>query len=486
MKQIVWFFLFCLHISHFSGEALPTIFKEYDIRGIVDEEFLIDDVDDIGAAIVTYLLSKDPFIKKVAVGSDGRIHSPLIKEKLIRTMLSYGWDVIDIEVCTTPVVYFSGHVLPVEGACMITASHNPGNYNGIKICYKNQNVFGNEIKRIQEIYSNRAFAPRALNGGSLQKYDLIADYIQDLADRFPQLIGADIHGILDCGNGAAGTVLPRLIEKMQWKQIALLYPEVDGSYPHHIADPTVENNMKDLRDVLTSSTAQFGLGFDGDCDRMAPITKQGRLVKGDQLLTILSKPILEANPGGAVVFDISSSMFLHEIIKEWGGKAILARTGVASIKKAMEESRSLIGGEISCHTVFKDKYFGFDDGIYSMMRLFDLLHKTKSTLEELLEQLPSSISSPTYRIPCEKSICLQVIEELMEQFSSWEGAETICTDGLRLHLANSWAIVRPSNTEPLISMRFEGRREEDLVSLIRLFEPVLNRYSLWNNLKDKK
>lgn len=476
MKHII--FLFLLIINHCSlfSVAHSDIFKEYDIRGVVGEEFTVEDTSAIAAAIATYFHEKDPSVHTISVGADGRVHSPSIKLNIIQSLREYGFDVLDIGICTTPVMYFSVHTLPVDAGLMITASHNPGEYNGIKICYGTNSVSGEEIKKIRDIYLNQAFSSKSIQEGNYDEIDLIARYVDYFVAEFPDLIGADINAIIDCGNGAAGTVMPLLAEKMQWKTVKLLYAEVDGSYPHHIADPTVEKYMLDLKEALANSTAAFGLGFDGDVDRMAPMTKSGKLVKGDQLVSLFSKPIIDQNPGSAVVFDVSSSRFLHNVVKKWGGTPVISKTGVACVKKAMADSGALIGGEISCHTVFKDRYFGYDDGIYSMMRLFEFLKNSERSLESWLEEFPLTVSSPTYRLPCKRSVCFEIIEKLQDIYSQREDVELITVDGLRLHFPQGWGIVRASNTEPLISMRFEGQTKDDLDGLKKEFYEVISQY----------
>lgn len=476
MNRFIVLFLLCLHCSFVWADVNPIIFREYDIRGVVGEEFLIDDASDIASAIATYLKEQKPDLKVLSLGADGRVHSPAIKENVIATLKKYGFTIVDIGTCTTPVMYFSLHNLPVEAGIMITASHNPGQYNGFKICLGKNSVTGPEIKKIRAIYENKTFLETSSTQGDVQSYDLISDYINYFAVNFPHLIGSELKAIVDCGNGAAGTVMPKLVDKMQWKNVQLLYPEVDGTYPNHIADPSVEAYMDDLRSALASSDAEFGLGFDGDADRMAPMTKSGRLIKGDQLVTFYSYPILQSYPGSAIVFDISSSTFLHEMITKWGGKPYVSRTGVGSVKSKMAETGAYLGGEISCHTVFKDRYFGFDDGIYSMMRLFELITESAKSLDEWASILPATVSSPTYRLPCERSVCLEIVEELKSVFIEQPNVELITIDGLRVHFPNGWAIVRASGTEPLISMRFEGRTDGDLKELKQLFYPIISRY----------
>lgn len=476
MKTISFFLCLILHLQTLFAEADPSIFREYDIRGIVGEEFNIEDTPEIALAIATYFKQVDPSVRTVALGADGRIHSPAIREQMTSALTSIGFNVVNIGTCTTPVMSFATHVLPVDAGLMITASHNPGIYNGIKICLGTSSIFGAEIQKILHIYQNKTFLQPTEFPGQITSVDLISQYVSYFTSSFPHLIGADFKAILDCGNGAAGTVLPKLIEAMQWKSVELLYGDVDGHYPNHIPDPTVEKYMQDLKNALANSTADLGIAFDGDVDRMAPMTKDGRLIKGDQLLVLYSKPILEKTPGSSIVFDVSSSKFLHELILKWGGVPHISKTGIAFVKKMIADTHASLGGEISCHTVFKDRHFGFDDGIYSMIRLFELLQESGRNLKEWVAELPVTFSSPTFRLPCERSVCLQVIEVLKNHFSGQLNVEIITIDGLRLHFPNSWAIVRPSNTEPLISMRFEGRSQDDLNEMIDIFYTIINQY----------
>lgn len=474
--------LFCLialfnHCLLFAA-AQESIFKEYDIRGIVGKEFEVEDASEMASAIGTYFLQKDASIKRILVGADGRVHSPFIKSNIITALISMGLDVVDIGTCTTPIVCFGLYTIPVDAGLMITASHNSGEYNGIKIFLGKSSVSGQEIKKIRDLYNSKQFMNTGEKKGTYKEEKLIACYVECIKSLFPKLVGSPIRAIIDCGNGAAGTVMPLLVDQMQWKHVSLLYPEVDGTYPHHIADPTVEKYMDDLKKELLNSNAELGLGFDGDCDRMAPMTTSGRLVKGDQLVTILSKAILEKHPGSSIIFDVSSSQALLKDVKRWGGNAFISATGTAQIKKKMTETDALLGGEISCHTIFKDRYFGFDDGIYSMMRLFELLQDSNRSLDEWLSDLTPAFSSPAYRIPCPAPLCQKIIDALHQHFSNRSDAELILVDGLRIHLPYGWAIVRSSKTEPVISIRLEGNTEEDLLHIKRefyaLIKPHLN------------
>jgi phosphomannomutase/phosphoglucomutase len=468
--------LWLVHVFSLFGEAAAGIFKEYDIRGVVGEEWVEEDAYEIGRAISTYFQKESPLAKNIVIGADGRVHSPLIKDKVMQALCESGFDVIDIGLCTTPAVYFSLYTLPLDAGIMITASHNPGEYNGMKVCLGKKPIMGLSLQRIQNTYAQKNFIPKVEMKGAVSHFPLIEQYVEYLTSQFSHLKGCDFSILIDCGNGAAGSVLPQLIEKMHWKNVKLLYGEIDGTYPHHIADPSVEKYMYDLKRELATSSADFGIAFDGDCDRMAPMTKSGRLIKGDQLVAFFSNPLLKKHPESAVVFDVSSSKFLHDLVRKWGGRPVIVKTGAASVKGKMESEGAFLGGEISCHTIFRDRYFGFDDGIYSMMRLLELLEESGRSLEDWCKDLPQTISSPTYRLPCERSLCFQIMDEIEAVFSKEPEVEWIKEDGLRFHLPNSWAIVRPSNTEPLISFRMEASTEEELVYLKQKFYEVLSKY----------
>jgi len=457
--------------------AQDSAFKEYDIRGIVGNEFEISDTYEIASAIITYFHAKDPEIHTIILGADGRIHSPAIKSQVIQALTDKGFDILDIGTCTTPVLYFSLQQFEDHPAgLMITASHNPGEYNGMKMCIGHELISSQEIQLIKDVYKNKTFIPHASTKGKVFSMDMIEKYITYLSESFSHLKGSSINAIIDCGNGAGGAVMPALLERMQWKNMTLLFAEIDGTYPNHIADPTVEKYMEDLKKIVAQSDAAFGLGLDGDGDRMAAMTKTGRLIKGDQLLGLYSKSILQKNPGSAFVFDVSSSKAILDFIRSMGGVPYIAATGVAQVKKMMAETGALLGGEMSCHTIFKDRYLGYDDGIYSLMRFIEMIQESNQSLEELLADFPVVFSSPTYRIACERLTCFKIVDELKAQFSQDANAELITVDGLRVHFPYGWAIVRASNTEPVISIRFEADTADNLSKIKKEFSQTISNY----------
>jgi len=452
---------------------VDSVFREYDIRGIVDSELSLEQMYDLGCAVAYYFLQKDPTIKIVAIGMDGRIHSPQIKERLCKAFCDSGLDVWFLGLCPSPALYFAMHTLPVDAGIMITASHNPKEYNGLKVCFAKEMVYGSGIKEICKLFkAGKKMEPP--QSGEHSEHPIIESYVNWLVDHFDHLKGMELSAVIDCGNAVAGTVFPFLIKKMNWPNVKLIYEEIDGNYPHHIADPTVEKNMLDVKRLLAETDIELGMGLDGDGDRMAAMTKDGCLVPGDQLLALFAREVLRNNPGAGVVFDVKASSGLMELLKQWCAKPVMVRTGHAFIKQAIHDNNALLGGELSCHFFFNDRYFGFDDGIYAALRLFELLVKSGKSLCELLAIFPPKVSSPEIRISCPPEKIKPVINRLKNHFSQRNDTELITIDGVRAQMPYGWGIVRASNTQPVLSLRFEAdspaalkRVKNDFIDILR-------------------
>jgi phosphomannomutase/phosphoglucomutase len=458
------------------------IFREYDIRGVVGKEFSIDETQIIAKAIVTYILRKNSKTSAVIVGMDGRVHSPQIKERVIEAITNMGISVIDIGLCPTPVFYFSlFNNNKAHSGFIITASHNPKEYNGFKICLDQKSVWGKQIQEIKDLcYSNKFYQAKK---GTVENWNAVDAYINWLEQHFVHLKNLSIPVIIDCGNGTAGAVIPKLIEKMNWKNTKLLFEEIDGTFPNHEADPGVPANMQEvIRQLKTNPDLEIGIGFDGDCDRMSPITKAGEIVAGDKLLAIYAKQVLQDNPGASVVFDIKSSQGLVEELKKMGAQDIISPSGHSIIKDIMRRNNALLAGELSGHFFFKDRYFGYDDGIYAMMRLFEIFYRTKKTLETLLSTFPSKVSSPEYRIACKEDEKATIVEDAKSYFIKLQvdlihtGAKIITIDGVRVHFDHGWGLVRASNTQPVISLRFESDSQKGLQKIKNNFVKALLPY----------
>lgn len=470
-----------------------TVFREYDIRGVVNGELAIEQVYDLARALAFYFVKQNPKMKTVAVGMDGRLHSAAIKKQLCRGFLDSGLDVIFIGVCTSPALYFALHAnlygKSVDAGVMITASHNPKEYNGLKICLGTQSVWGKEIAVIRDLFKAGAHIDLAKSKnnkrGAYKEESIIEPYVSWLVDNFKHLKDMKLSALIDCGNGAAGTVLPQLIQKFNWPNVKLLFAEVDGNYPNHEADPTVSENMADLKKELAKGDFDLGIGLDGDCDRMAPMTKDGFLVPGDQLLAVFAKQLIEKHPGMVVVFDVKASSGLIDLLKQLGVRPYMSKTGHALVKMNMKREGALLGGELSCHFVFSDRYFGYDDGIYAMVRLFEILMRTGKSLRELLAIFPDKVSSPEIRMTCKEEDKSKIVQAVKLFFSDRSDAECITIDGVRAHLPYGWGIVRASNTQPKISMRLEADTQENLQRVKEDFYVALQPYFDDHSLREQ-
>ncbi|MFC1841813.1 phosphomannomutase/phosphoglucomutase [Candidatus Dependentiae bacterium] len=452
-----------------------NVFRKYDIRGKVGSELELDKMYDLGKALAYYFLKHKPETKTVALGMDGRTHSPDIKKSLSDAMLDSGLDVVFIGVCPSPVLYFTLHKEEVDAGLMITASHNPKAYNGVKICLGKKMVWGQEIQELKKMFHEKKQISSSAKGGYREK-DMIDPYIDWMKEHFPSLVGMDLSAVVDCGNGVAGTVMPSLIKKMEWKKVKTLFEKVDGDYPNHEADPVVPENMRFVKDFLQREHVDVGIGLDGDCDRMAPMTKRGELVPGDKLLAVYAKPIIKKYPGAVVVCDIKASEGLAEFVKNVGGNFFMSPSGHSIVKKYMHEHNALLGGELSCHFFFLDRHFGYDDGFYSMMRLFEIMVESGKSLQELIADFPKKCSLPEMRIQCPDDKKKYVVEGVKSLFEKRADVKIITIDGVRVVMDYGWGILRVSNTQPVISLRMEAETKEGLQKVKKDFYDAMRPY----------
>ncbi|MEC7839908.1 MAG: phosphomannomutase/phosphoglucomutase [Chlamydiota bacterium] len=459
-----------------QGDIQDCIFRQYDIRGTFGSEIDIDEVYDLSRAIAFYLLHKNPSTKKIAIGMDGRLSSPAIKEKLCEGLQDSGIDVLWIGLCTSPILYFTTHTTDVDGGIMITASHNPKDDNGLKISLGLEPIWGDQLQILKEMFHERKHI-RTCYRGVVTHYDVVSRYIDWMAEHFSHLIGKNFQAIIDCGNGAAGAVMPRLIERMQWNNVSLLYGEVDGNFPNRSSDPTKAANMTGLCEALkTGDKHTIGIGFDGDGDRMVAMTNEGYLIPGDKLLGVFSKQVIENHPNASVVFDISSSSGLTELLESIGATPCMAPTGSVYIRDYMFRHQALVGGEISCHFFFKDRNFGYDDGIYAAFRLLEIMDSTSKNLDALIADFPKKYGTETLRMPYEEDKKQLVVAAIEKYFSTREDCKVLTIDGVRATFSYGWGLVRPSNTEPKLSMRFEANTFEDLEKIKSEFTKILLEY----------
>lgn len=427
-------------------------FREYDIRGIVGTQITEADVTQLGRAFGTYLVRQGK--SRVTMGRDIRPSSDPFREALLEGMLDTGLHVTDLGVCPTPVFYFSIRHLDAEGGVMITASHNPPEYNGFKICNGPDTIFGPEIQRLRQIMDEGDFVG---GHGSLDSYDIIAPYhkhiLKDINLERPLRIG------VDAANAVGGPVAVPLFRELGC-EVHELYCEPDGTFPNHEPDPTVLENLQDLIGLVQRETLDVGVAYDGDCDRIGVIDNQGQVVFGDRLMIIYAREILSRRPGATFISEVKCSKTLYEDIEKRGGKAIMWKTGHSLIKKKMKEVDAALAGEMSGHMFFADRYFGYDDAMYASCRLFEIISKSGKTIAELLDGVPPTVVTPEIRVHCPDEVKFSLVEKVREHFR--QKYSIIDVDGVRVLFDHGWGLVRASNTQPALVLRFEAETEEQL------------------------
>lgn len=452
-----------------------TIFREYDIRGKVGQDLLLEELYNLGCALAVYFKSQDRLVRTIVLGMDGRSHSAQIKSEISRALTDSGFDVIFIGMCPSPVLYFALHSLPVDAGLMITASHNPKEYNGIKISCGINAVWGVEIQKIKQLYKERKKII-AQKKGSEKVHLLIPDYIEYLVNQFSHLKDSTLSIVFDCANAVSGLVIPDLVTKMGWKNARVLYADIDGDFPNHEADPVVVENMRHVKHLLAITDAQIGIGFDGDADRMCAMTKDGVLLSGDRLLAIFAQEMIKHNANLSVVFNVTTSSGLIELLEQWGADAYMVQTGHAIVKEKMHQTGAQLGGEVSCHFFFQDRYFGYDDGIYAALRLIEIVEITGKTLTELVSIFPKKELSREYRIACAEELKKNVVDAVRAHFLSRTDVSLVTIDGVRVTYKNGWGIVRAANTQPALSARFESDTKEGIAYIKKDFISVLEKY----------
>lgn len=431
----------------------PFIFREYDIRGIVEIDLTERVVELIGKSFGTYLQRQGG--KKVSVGGDVRLSTDRFRAAVIKGLTSTGIDVIDIGVVPTPVQYFSLFKLPVDGGVMITGSHNPPEFNGFKMSVGQSSIYGADIQKLREIIEKEDF----LTGtGKVRKINIIQDYIKDIAKRLD--IKGKVKVVFDCGNGAASLVIEDLMKALGINAY-FMYCEPDGTFPNHHPDPTIVEYIADLREQVLKLKADIGIAFDGDADRLGVIDDRGEIIWGDRLLILFAKSILKEKKGQKIIFEVKCSQALPEAIEAAGGEPIMWKTGHSLLKKKMKETGAVIGGEMSGHLFFADRYYGYDDAIYAAARLIELLSKEGKKASELLADVPQYFTTPEIRLEVDSDgEKFEISRKAVDYFK--KNYEVIDVDGVRILFGDGWGLVRASNTQPVLVLRFEAKTPERL------------------------
>jgi phosphomannomutase/phosphoglucomutase len=438
----------------------PQIYREYDIRGVVEKDLTPEIVRRLGQGFGTHMAKLDR--KNLAVGRDGRLSSKAFQEALIEGLTSTGCHVVDVGICPTPVYYFSIFHLDKDGGMMVTGSHNPPEFNGFKVSVGKSTIFGEEIQKLGKLIEKGEFVS---GKGDVSTYEIIPPY-QDTLKKNIRL-GKKMKVVIDSGNGTAGPVAAPLLRDLGC-ELEELYCEVDGRFPNHFPDPTIPENLKDLIARVKKTGAAAGIGYDGDADRIGVADDEGNILWGDQLMILFSREILKEKKGATFVAEVKCSQNLFDDIEKHGGKAIMWRTGHSLIKQKMKEEKAVLGGEMSGHLFFADRYFGYDDAIYASCRLVELLSKTDRKLSQLLEDVPKTVITPEIRVECRDEIKFKVVEIVKEELK--KDHPVIDVDGVRVKFEDGWGLVRASNTQPVLVLRFEALTEKKLQEIKKLVE----------------
>lgn len=451
------------------------VFRSYDIRGKIGEELNLDEIYNLGSAIASYFINQEPKVSSIALGCDARFSSEHIKKELTQAFIDSGITVTFIGVVPTPALYFSLNILPVQAGIMVTASHNKAEYNGIKIYLNKNSAIALNINQIKEFYIQKIFPKKLLVPGIYQEYNIITKYVNWLVDKFQHLKLLDDNLVIDCLSGTSAIVMPLIAEKLQWKNTKFINTELDPLFSKFDPDPTVEANLLYLKPFITKPT-DLGIAFDGDSDRMSVLTSEG-LLSGDILISLFSWDILQTYPNAGILADIKSSKAVEKLVELWGGSYYSSPSGHSLIRELISKNESIIfAGEISCHFFFRDRYFGYDDGIYASLRLIELINKYKKPISQLINWYPKIYTSKEFRIQYDPACYDNLVNQTTQFFGAKKDASVNITDGVKATLPYGWGLLRKSNTESVLSLRFESETKKGLKQITEEFYGILENY----------
>ena len=451
--------------GYLNGETMnAAIFREYDIRGIAEKDLTDPVVRHLGRAFGTYLLRREH--SEIVLGRDCRLSSNRLRDRLVEGLIHAGLRIVDVGVCPTPVLYFARQKLQSQGAVMITGSHNPADYNGFKMLAGSSTLYGEEIQKLYKLCRKQDFE---VGSGTLQERPILKQYIEYLQHSLGRLERPS-KIVVDCGNGTASLVAPAVYRNLGC-QVVELFCDMDGRFPNHHPDPTVVSNLQDLIRAVRQEEAAVGLAFDGDGDRIGAVDDRGRIVWGDQLMVLYSRDILRQEPGATIIADVKCSQILYDEIENLGGRGIMYRTGHSLIKAKMKKEKALLAGEMSGHMFFADRYFGYDDATYAGARLLEILSHSDDQISDLLADLPQTHHTPEIRVDCPEEHKFELVSLAQDYFR--RHYRTVTVDGVRVLFEDGWGLIRASNTQPALVLRFEARSAERLEQIRDLMEGKL-------------
>jgi len=440
-----------------------SIFRAYDIRGIYGKDITTETAEKIGKAFATYVNGGE-----IVVGYDARIGSPELRDSLINGLISSGCNVIDIGMVPTPLVYFTISHFKKDGGIVVTGSHNPPEYNGFKLCKGTHTLYGSEIQELKNIIDSNRFRKGNGDVRSMDVKDIYIDFIRSKIN-----LKKKLKIVVDGGNGAADGIAENLFRKLGC-DISCIYCEPNGEFPNHFPDPTVDSYLKDLIENVKKENADIGIAYDGDCDRLGVVDDRGNIVRGDQILILFSRQVLRRMKNAKIIFEVKCSQALIEEIKKNGGVPIMYKTGHSFIKKKMRDEKSPLAGEMSGHFFFADNYYGYDDGIFASARIVEILSNSGKKLSELIDEMPHYYSTPEIRIKCDDEEKFMIVENIREIFK--DRYDIIDIDGVRIQFDNGWGLVRASNTEPAIILRFESVSKKGLKNIKEIVMSELKNF----------
>ena len=442
-----------------------SIFKAYDIRGIVETELTPEIVKLIGRAVGSESIEKGE--RGVVVGRDGRLTGPELSEALISGLIESGCHVVNIGMVPSPVVYFATHTKAATSGVMITGSHNPAEYNGLKIMIAGETL---SAEKIQSLYTRILENDFKTGSGTSTSINIDQDYINTIKSDIN--LEKELNVVIDCGNGVAGNIAPQLFEALGVK-LSKLFCLVDGRFPNHHPDPSKPKNLEDLIQEVIETKADLGLAFDGDGDRLGLIDNKGKIIWADQQMMLYAKDVLSRNKGAKIIFDVKCTSLLPKVISDNGGEPIMSRTGHSFIKKKLKETNAALAGEMSGHIFFKERWYGFDDALYTAARLLEIVSKSNKSCSELFDEFPVNLSTPEININFDKHGQQFEAMDSLSSHIDFPGANINTIDGVRVDYKDCWGLVRPSNTTPCLVLRFEAKDHTALIDIQEKFKKWL-------------